>query len=422
MARIRPCRLRRASALVMALWIIAVLSVMVLSFAFEARQQAGINLYVRERNRVNRLIGAGQVLGEIVMLGYKDAKEWSEDENEEELFEEDRWYREKRALKYDSRCQIGPILLDEDNPDSGTVKVELSLSNSGSTSGININQLYKDGDQNYALRWQMILQTAGLDQDLEMPIPKKGRDSRKMKLMNVLIASWNDWRDEDDLVSRSPLEDGKDEDGAEADWYEEQDEEAKVDEENRRRPRNGAIPDIQELANIKGFRDYPAILTGGLLNPDEDESEENPRVTGIITVFGTEGSTKVNVNDCTVEQLLTVPGIFNEEATDDGDVGETREIAQAIVDTLKIKPTDYDVDETRTWWPYKDWQDLCRRVSDASNLEIGQEANEYLSFEPDESSIFTMKITGESMGMKREVSCSCYVKDKKVRYIKWRED
>ena len=42
---------RRGSVLIMALWIIAILAVMVVSFAFEARQQAGIDVYVRERNR-----------------------------------------------------------------------------------------------------------------------------------------------------------------------------------------------------------------------------------------------------------------------------------------------------------------------------------------------------------------------------------
>ena len=35
---------RRGSVLIMALWIIAILSVMVVSFAFEARQQAGIDI------------------------------------------------------------------------------------------------------------------------------------------------------------------------------------------------------------------------------------------------------------------------------------------------------------------------------------------------------------------------------------------
>ena len=91
---------RRGSALVMAIWILAVLSIMVVSFAFEARQQAGINIYVQERNRVKRLIEPGRVLGEIVMLGYSEAKEWTEDEDEKEMDEEDRFYKEKRALKF----------------------------------------------------------------------------------------------------------------------------------------------------------------------------------------------------------------------------------------------------------------------------------------------------------------------------------
>ena len=40
---------RAGSALVMALWIILVLSIMVLSFATEAHMQAGVNVYVREK-------------------------------------------------------------------------------------------------------------------------------------------------------------------------------------------------------------------------------------------------------------------------------------------------------------------------------------------------------------------------------------
>ena len=59
--------MRRGSALLMALWIIAILSVMVLSFANEAHLQTGINVYVRERNRVNRLVDAGQILAEVVI-------------------------------------------------------------------------------------------------------------------------------------------------------------------------------------------------------------------------------------------------------------------------------------------------------------------------------------------------------------------
>ena len=59
--------MRRGSILMLVLWIIAVLSVMVVSFAYEARLQTGVNVYVRERNRVNRLMDAGQALAEVVL-------------------------------------------------------------------------------------------------------------------------------------------------------------------------------------------------------------------------------------------------------------------------------------------------------------------------------------------------------------------
>ena len=76
---------RRGSALVFALWIIAVLSIMAISFAYEARQQAGINIYVQRRNRVTRLIDAGQIIAEIVLLNYRDVADWSEDEDADKM-------------------------------------------------------------------------------------------------------------------------------------------------------------------------------------------------------------------------------------------------------------------------------------------------------------------------------------------------
>ena len=430
--------MKRGSVLVMALWIIAVLSVVALSFAFEARQQAGINVYVRERNRVNRLIEPGRILGEVVMLGFSEAKEWSEDEKHEDLFEEDRWYREKRALKYDTKCTIGPILLDEEDPDSGVVTVEIELANSGAENGININELYAGGDQKYALRWQMILRNAGIDEELEVDAPEAdGSSTKRHNLMNLLVASWNDWRDDDDSVSRGPFSenDPEEDDGAEAKWYEEADEAAEksarskearnVLAEDKRRPRNGSIPDIKELGYVRGFRDFPAVLTGGLLHPDEDESEDNPRLKGIVSVFGTSGSAKIVINpQTTVDQLMTIPGIFQDTGRVDEDREDGQELAQCVLDTLRVKPEDYDVDETRDWWPYKDWSDLRTRVEDAytGSAKLDDEAAEYIEWQPSETSVFKMKITGESMGMKREANCKCYVKDKKVRYLEWRED
>ena len=425
---------RRGSALIVSLWIIAVLSVMVFSFAFEAHQQAGINLFVRERNRVTRLIEPGRILGETILLGFNDAKAWSDGENAKELDEEDRFYLEKRALKFESKCTVGPILLDESDESSGTVTVEIQLAGSGSSNGINVNELYAGGDKNYALRWQMILKASGIDEELEVDAPEAdGRGTKRHNLMNLLIASWNNWRDTSTSMM-GPLPDlnPQEDDGADEAWYKQLNE--RLEDEARGKaarnaakeemllPRNGAIPDVKELASVRGFRDFPAVLTGGLLHPDADESEENPRFKGIVNVFGTSGSAKVNVNDCTVEQLLTVPGIFNEDATTDGDTAESEEIARAIVEARTVMPEGEDVDESRDWWPYKDWQDLCRRVSDHANVDVGQEANEYLCYTPDADTVFQMRIVAASMGMTHEAQCECYVKDGKVRYLKWRED
>lgn len=408
--------MRRASALIVALWVIAVLSIMVLSFATEAHLQTGVNVYVRERNRVNRLVDAGQVLAEVVIAGYSSAIEWSQDENIDELLEDDRWTLEKRALKSDSKCTIGPILVDDRRDKDGnlvnpsTVTVEIELVNAGERNAINVNELYQGGDQNYRIRWEMLLTSHGIPEDYEVDT-----DDGRFKLTDHLIACWNDWRDDDDNATQIDAV----ECGAESAWYEDRYDKDKVEDEDRRFPRNGSIPDIQELSYVRGFRDYPAVLTGGVLNPDADK-EDQIEVRGIVDLLGTSGSSKVNVNSCTVEQLLTIPGIFSEE--DEEDMAEGRAVAEAIVGALREKP-DYDVDESRSWWPYRDWNDLLQRVGDfADDIQLGNEASQYLTYVPDNDSIFKVRIVGESMGMKREVNAECYLKDNKVRYIRWRED
>jgi acyl carrier protein len=67
---------------------------------------------------------------------------------------------------------------------------------------------------------------------------------------------------------------------------------------------------------------------------------------------------------------------------------------------------------------------LIGAVEDEFDVELGQEASKYIEFQPSESSVFRMKITGESLGMRKTVECECYYngKDKKVRYVKWKED
>lgn len=403
--------MKRGSALLMALWIIAVLSVMVLSFANEAHLQTGINVYVRERNRVNRLVDAGQILAEVVIADFSKVSEWAEDEDIDKLLEDDRWLREKRQLKEGRPCVIGPILVDEENPDSGTVKVEIRI-----TRGLNINEMTPDGDTNWRLRWEMLLKSHGIPEDYEVEAYDGQHHSRgKYNLINLLIASFADWVDADDNPTSVDGEDC----GAEAHWYEEEYEDSKVEDEFKRYPRNGPIPDIRELSYIRGFREFPVVLTGGVLNP-EDDPKDQIRVRGIADMFNTLGSAKVYVNDCTRDELMTVPGIFDEE--DEEDLEKSSENIDAILNAKKEEP-DYDVDETQSWWQYKDFNDLQQRVSDyGTEGKVGTEANNYLLYKPDDSTIFEITIECESMGMTRAVKAKAYLKDKDVRYVEWEED
>ena len=404
--------MRRGSALLMALWVIAVLSIMVLSFASEAHLQTGINVYMRERNRVSRLVDAGRILAEVVLSDYANVSEWSEDEDADKLFEDDRWYKEKRDLKSGRPCVIGPILVDEENPESGTVKVEMRI-----TRGLNINELTPDSDQNWRLRWEMLLKSHGIPEDYEVEAYDSQQHSRsRFNLINLLIASFADWVDADD---NSTSIDGED-CGAESNWYEEEYDDNNVDDEYKRYPRNGPIPDIKELSYIRGFREFPVVLTGGVLNPEEDPKDQIT-VKGIAEMFNTVGSAKVYVNDCTRDELMTVPGIFDEE--DEEDFEKSTENIDAILGAKSEEP-DYDVDETQSWWQYKDFQDLQQRVADygGNNAQVGTEASNYLLFKPDDTTIFEITIECESMGMTRSVKAKAYLKDKDVRYVEWEED
>ena len=457
---------RCGSVLVMALWIIAILAVMVVSFAFEARQQAGIDIYVRERNRVSRIIDSGRVLGEAVLLGYKDAPDpdiKSGEPDWNDAFEEDRWVIEKYDLKTDHKCVIGPIRLDEEDPDEAdedapTITVELKFESA--TSKIDINSLT---DEKGLEILKTVLRDSGIDDELEVEIEDADRSGRKKhNLLNLLVASWKDWRDEDDAVSRGPFESGtdynynpQDDDGAEKSWYEERDEEDEIPVKDRRVPANGPIKKLEELSYIRGFRDFPSVLTGGRLydgteqddtrgkrGRDEMDELENPQLAGIMDNFKVSGGMKLELNDETREKdLKTILGpMYDPEdmsATED-----LNDLVQAILTALKTMPEDDDnVDETRTWWPFKNFGDLEKRVDDVGFGEkVPEDLKEYIRW-PGESAAsssgksdkdkkgasedvekFSMTITGESLGMKYVVRARCVVEENKVKYIEWSEN
>ena len=402
----RDGRRRRGSALIMAIWIVAVLSLMVLSFATEAHLQTGVNLYMRERVRVNHLTDAALQLAEVILLNYSgvsDPPEGQSDSDAAKEFEDDRWIGEKRELKKFNKVTIGPIALDEANPESsGNVLIEITMLGGGEQGGtkINVNTLWSGGNQHYKEWWEGIFLWAGIPDDF--------KDKDGNRLWDVLVDSWNDWRDDDDADSS--------ECGAEAQYYKDEvNDKDELPENEWISPRNGEIADLKELANLRGFRDYPAVLTGGKLDPEDDDS---PVVKRITDVLGTWGGTKVNVNLASEDVLMTIPGIGNR----DGEL-EDGTVAAAIVEERETVAPDGKFSSDAEYGMFKDWNNLTMRVGFGSN-GVGNEAQEFLTFggEAAEGTQFQIRITGFSAGISHAIEAVAVVQDSEVRYIRWRED
>jgi hypothetical protein len=169
---------------------------------------------------------------------------------------------------------------------------------------------------------------------------------------------------------------------------------------------------------------------------------ENPQLAGIMDNFKVSGGMKLELNDETREKdLKTILGpMYDPEdmsATED-----LNDLVRAILTALKTMPEDDDnVDETRTWWPFKNFGDLEKRVDDVGFGEkVPEDLKEYIRW-PGESAAsssgksdkdkkgasedvekFSMTITGESLGMKYVVRARCVVEENKVKYIEWSEN
>ena len=181
--------MRRGSALVGAIWILAVLSILIATYAVDAKMQTRINLYLQERVKVDHLTDAGLAIAEVILLDYENVQVPSSQEGEnkgstasqsdvDEYLEKDRWYWEKVDLKDNRECSTGAVPVDALNPEGGTVTVKIKPIESK----WNINNLYPQGDSNYAKIWEAILAASG--------VPEEYWDS--------IVDSWCDWRDSDD--------------------------------------------------------------------------------------------------------------------------------------------------------------------------------------------------------------------------------
>ena len=419
-------RLKRGSAIVGAVWILAVLSVLIATYAVDAQLQTRINLYLQERVKVDHLTDAGIVIAEVILLDYQNVQVPSSNSNGsdgrtaseseiEDFIDKDRWYWEKVDLKDNRECSTGAVPVDALNPEGGTVTVKIRPIESQ----WNINNLYPQGDANYAKIWEAVLAASGVPEDY----------------WDSIVDSWCDWRDTDDGdTGEYGAETGTFYKEAYDDYINGRD----VEKNKNYLPasRDGEISDLDDLMHIKGFNEYEeepisaqALLDGGILNPLA-KKEDQIEVKGFRKYFTVFGSGKINANIADKDILVTVPGIWQPSGTssnhafNENDVSNATDIADAIVE-IRASGNQRDAagqsmdDDVGT---FKNWNDLQSRVQEAvgGGNYIQQEAEQFLSYAPDK--FFEVSITGESLGITHTVKAIAIVQDSKIRYIRWQED
>ena len=420
---------RNGSAIVGAIWMLAVLSILIATYAVDAQLQTRVNLYLQERVRVDHLTDAGIAIAEVIMLDYQNVTVPSSstsgsvsESDVEEYLDKNRWYWEMVDLKDNRECSTGAIPVDAMNPEGGTVTVKIKPIESQ----WNINSLYPEGDANYAKIWEAVLAASG--------VPEEYWDG--------IVDSWCDWRDSDSAKTGD--------NGAETDFYREAYEDfmdgRDVEKNKNYLPaaRNGEISDLDDLMHIRGFNEYEdepisaqALLDGGVLNPlaKKDDQIEVKGMRKYFTVFG---SGKINANIADKDILVTVPGIWQPasgtsssrgsssfSSFNENDVSNATDIADAIVEirqtgNMRDSVGGFSMDDDVG--TFKDWNDLQNRVQEAigGGTYIQQEAEQYLSYAPEK--FFEVSIIGQSLGITHAVKAVAIVQDSKVRYIRWQED
>jgi general secretion pathway protein K len=271
---------RRGAALIVALWVIVVLSMLVGTLAFEMRIEAGITSHYRKRARATWLARAGVEYARMLLL-----KSRRFDTTLDESFDEDPIYLYPRLLARG----MGVYRLEQHLGD-GVFRIDIIPEGSRR----NVNRLQP-------IEWRELLRQAQVPEDL----------------WEELIDCVGDWMDADDNAKPN---------GAESDdrFYR----------DRGYRVKNAPIDTIDEMLLIKGFTEE--ILFGG---PGPDP--ESPPMLGIAQWLTTWGDGRINANNAPWEVLMTIPGIaeWEADAIIEGRVGPdgvegTRDDGYASVDEL----------------------------------------------------------------------------------------
>ncbi len=249
-------RNQRGSGLIVAIWTIALLSILVISFAFDAHLETQVLSVTRKRHQAEYLAMSGITIAEMLMdkMGSVSGTEGSESVGD------DRWY-------------APALLLHQGKPVSGLVEKlgagYIRLDIDPEPGRRNVNRL-SDED------WERVLRVGGVPEEL----------------WPTLIDSFRDWTEPDGKPPRS--------NGAKTDDYY-----ATLNPPYR--IRGGPVDTLQELLLVKGFNE--AILSGGVLNPDAPP-EHRKVLSGIQDMLtASDVGNQVNINAASLRVLQTLPGV-----------------------------------------------------------------------------------------------------------------
>lgn len=250
---------RDASALIIVLWVIALLSVLISGFAFDMHLESRIISYQRKKLKASYLAKGGIELARSLLAESTRVQGASDPET----MKAKPWYANAKRLR-----QGYAVVGLTDTLGDGIMIIDIVPA----PALRNINSL-KDDD------WERILQVGGIPEEK----------------WSELIDCFNDWRDGDDQPNL---------DGAETDDYY-----ARLDPPYKARGRKGKtanLDTVQELLLIKGFS-YP-ILYGGPISEDDTNSTPVSGIADLLTALKESGE-QVNVNAASKRVLMTLPGI-----------------------------------------------------------------------------------------------------------------
>jgi general secretion pathway protein K len=322
----------------------------VVSFAFDAHLEGKVVSFARKRRKAEALALSGMQIARMLL----DKQLTVSGNASDETVTADRWHASALALK-----RGGSVTLMEPLGE-GSIRLDIEP-----------EQVWRNINKLNAEDWERIFQAIGLPEDF----------------WPELIDSYFDWIDPDS----NPRQDGAES----ADFYETLDPPYQA--------RNAPFDTVRELLLVKGFRE--AVLSGGVLNPEEPKERQIAITNGVQNLLTVFGDGKVNVNAVRSDNLavlMTLPGV-------------TELGARAIIEERET-PTYAGAGAMDDDTSYRSVEDFMARVGN----ELDDPA--IRNFVTTKSEVFRITSVGMIDRVTRRIWAVVYTNGRIWRILRWREE